>query len=523
MKSRNWILVLPLLLSGISGSLHAQSPAEGAQGDALPFFKVDAPSMAAPKPDSVETVKWCLPDTVTTWKETGLFEQYVYTLDDRGNALATEYFNANGETWMPVQRIDAVFNVWDEIDTTVNYVWQGAGYVPTARKISTYDKQGNRLRLLNEIYDMARGEFYVDNRYSYSYTEDGRLLESLKEEPSTTAADSWIPAERQLSTYDAEGNETAFEYFLWDGVSWREYRCLYREFEKGLLTRELCLAIKTENGLYDSSYEQLYQYDAQGNNTDYLYRTYDSLGWADAVHRTMRYSETGKITEYVSAIWDYILNDWMNQSREVYVYDEAGNNDSLYIYAWQSYSWYQTACYDYEYDASGRLMSYVRDGLRYDVMERDRYVFERDEDGNAVSGTCMRYSDTDWVPVGLYDLRLTYADGSLAFGASNVPLHHIEISYAKGEKEPYVPAAVRPAAPECVFSAWPNPARDVLRVEMEDDAVAEIRLLDASGRLLQQAACRGGRMEFNVEKHSGVLFVQVVQAGRASTRKVIVL
>ena len=58
---------------------------------------------------------------------------------------------------------------------------------------------------------------------------------------------------------------------------------------------------------------------------------------------------------------------------------------------------------------------------------------------------------------------------------------------------------------------------------MEDDAVAEIRLLDASGRLLQQAACRGGRMEFDVEKYSGVLFVQVVQEGRASTRKVIVL
>ena len=94
----------------------------------------------------------------------------------------------------------------------------------------------------------------------------------------------------------------------------------------------------------------------------------------------MTYSTTGQLLEYVSAIWDNAMNGWMNQSREVYVYDQAGNNDSLYIYAWESYAWNQTACYDYEYDANGRLSSYVREGLRYETMERDRYEFERDED-----------------------------------------------------------------------------------------------------------------------------------------------
>lgn len=521
LRTKNWMLVLPLLLPG---SLCAMPLMGGTQDESLPYFKMDAPSLAMPKADSTESelVKWCLPDTVTTWKETGLFEQYVYTLDDRGNALVTEYFNAGGEDWMPVQRIDAVFNVWDEIDTTVNYVWQGTGYVPTARKISTYDQNGNRTTLLNEIYDMASGEFYVDNRYTYTYTEEGRLQESLKEEPANTMPVSWMPLERQLSTYDAEGNETAFEYFLWDGASWREYRCLYREYGKNLLLRELCMAIRVD-GSYDSAYEQVYQYDAQGNNTDYLYRTYDSLGWSDAVHRTMTYSTTGRLLEYVSAIWDNAMNGWMNQSREVYVYDQAGNNDSLYIYAWESYAWNQTACYDYEYDANGRLSSYVREGLRYETMERDRYEFERDEDGNAVSGTCLRYSDTAWVPVGLYDLRLTYADGSLAFGAGNVPLHHIEISYARGEKELYDPTSVRPALAECEFSVWPNPVRDVLHVQPAEDGLAEIRLLDASGRLLQRATCRGGSVEFDMEGYSGLVFVQLKQAGGMSVKKVVVL
>ena len=502
----------------------------------MPFFKMDAPSLAVPKADSAEAeiVKWCLPDTVTTWKETGIYEQYVYTLDDRGNALVTEYFNHNGAEWLPMQRIDAVFNDWDEIDTTVNYVWQGTEYVPTARKVSTYDARGNRLTLVNENYDMATGSFVVANRYRYTYTEDDRLQESLKEEPAATMPVTWIPTERQLSTYDADGNETAFEYFLWDGAAWRNYRCLYRKYDNGLLMSELCMAIRVD-GSYDSAYEQVYQYDAQGNNTDYLYRTYDSLGWSDAVHRTMSYSETGKIKEYVSAIWDYILDDWMNQSREVYVYDEAGNNDSLYIYAWESYNWNQTACYDYEYDASGRLMSYVREGLRYDVMERDRYEFERDEDGNAVSGICMRYSDTAWVPVGLYDLRLTYADGSLAFGANNVPLHQIEISYARGEKElkepeepqdPIDPSATEPLLPEASFVLWPNPVEDVLHVQPAEDGLAEIRLLDASGRLLQRATCRGGSRAAEAGRRdeceeSGRVIVLIIQEFERLSRKVL--
>ena len=165
----------------------------------------------------------------------------------------------------------------------------------------------------------------------------------------------------------------------------------------------------------------------------------------------------------------------------------------------------------------------MREGLRYETMERDRYEFERDEDGNAVSGTCLRYSDTAWVPVGLYDLRLTYADGSLAFGAGNVPLHHIEISYARGEKELYDPTSVRPALAECEFSVWPNPVRDVLHVQPAEDGLAEIRLLDASGRLLQRATCRGGSVEFDMEGYSGLVFVQLKQAGGMSVKKVVVL
>lgn len=469
------------------------------------------------------TIQWCSPDTILTYKADEVFEKYIYTLDERGNALCTEYLNYSNGTWIPVQKITAYYNQWDKIDSTINFYYQKDRYVPSNRKISTYDGRGNHVSLLNQTYDQSTGTFYDENRYTYSYTEKDQVKYTLKEQPLTNG--EWENLEQWNYSYDAEGNQTEYLYDLFRNGRWNPFRHIFNTYSKGLLSEQTCKSIDA-NGIFNNSYRQFYQYDEKGNDTNYLYQVYDSTGkWANAVKWSKTFTETGKISTYISYIDDF--GKWLEQNKEVYTYNEKDLLAQMEIFRSESYSWGKTADYHYTYDDNGYLKSYQREGLRFDEWVVEKYEYELDEDGNHTLGQCFRQQNENWNPVVLYDLELHYNHQTASFRASNTPLHKIEISFARGEKsEIVVPPVANSSAPKDLdVNIYPNPASHVLYVEIPQNSPSEIFLIDLSGRILFKTTSNGGTLELPVESLAGKgqALLHIRQDNTTVTRKIILL
>lgn len=523
-------LIVSLLWAGIAStvSVNAQTEIQ----DQSPVFEIIStetqPGSLAfsdrrdMKTENEEWTAWCLPDTVVSYKTDQAYEKYIYTLDERGNALKTEYLQYIQGVWTPMQRIDAVFNRWDEIDTTVNYYWQVTDYMPSERKISTYDDNGNRLTLLNEKWDATKEAWVGSSRYTYTYTAENLLQTSIREEYSSMTLSGWTETQKNESVYDADGNEIEYNVYMKTEGQWMPYRTLARTYQNGLMILEQAKMVNAD-GIYADAYKQIYQYDQNGNNIDYLYQTYDSVGWRNSVHRTMKYSSENLILEWQSAIWEQAMQDWLNQGLEKYTYNERNDLQTLLVYRWESTQWGQTSRLDYAYDENGNRTYYVREGIRFDTMRVEKYIYQNDEDGNEISGVCYRLDKKDsvWNPVALYDLAVYYADGTIAYQALNTPLHRIDIHYAKGVKSPAAEDNVPFSDLDVV--TYPNPAHGAFYVRTGGDGKYVFSLMDMSGKILQKKTNTGTTTSFDLRSYSGVLLLRVEKGKQVSVRKIIAM
>ncbi|MCM1531294.1 MAG: T9SS type A sorting domain-containing protein [Bacteroides sp.] len=472
-------------------------------------------------------IEWCQPDTITKVSTANTGGIYVYTYDDRGNALVTEYFetNANGE--VPQQKITAVYNRFDLVDTTVSYSYRNGAYMAAARKISTYDKRGNHITLTNE--NSGDGTIWVNaSRYTYTYNEQGLKTATLVEVPASGFPDKWVNSQKADYAYDAQGREISYEQYVWNGTDWAHYRSTFNVYEGDLLKEESGKGL-TDEGVFTDTYKIQYTYNAAGSETEWLYLVFEDGGWTNAYRRDFSYDETtGRRTEYVSYEWNTALSEprWTGTTRETYFYNEKGLRYKVDQYAKveNAEEWSKTISVEYTFSAFGRRTSMLRSDYR-DEGGVSRYEFELNGKDDDVRASCFEKKGEEWIPADRYDLQLQWHDGTEILYANSPAMHELTVHYASGIKTPVnygdLANETRRGA---VFAirVYPNPARDVLRVETEEDGMYDIELFDISGRRLS-ARYAVSQAEFNVERFSGMCFVRVSKDGQAVSRKVVVL
>ncbi|MCM1042294.1 MAG: T9SS type A sorting domain-containing protein [Bacteroides sp.] len=474
-----------------------------------------------------ELIEWCQPDTITKISTTNTGGLYVYTYDDRGNALVTEYFetNANGE--VPQQKITAVYNRFDLVDTTLSYSYRNGKYVATARKISTYDKRGNHITLLNET--SSDGANWVNaSRYTYTYNDQNLKTATLVEVPASGFPDKWVNSQKADYTYDAQGRETSYEQYVWNETVWAHFRSTFNVYEGDLLKEESGKGL-TDEGVFTDTYKIQYTYNAAGNETEWLYLVFEEGSWVNAYRREFTYDETtGRCTEYISYEWNTSLSEpqWTGTTKENYFYNEKGLRYKVDQYAKVENveEWSKTLSVEYTFNASGRRTSILRSDYRDDGVVL-RYEFDLNEKNDDVRAACFEKKGEGWVPVDKYDLQLQWHDGTEILYANSPAMHELTVHYASGTKTPVNYGDVANETQRnagFVIRVYPNPARDVLRVETEEEGIYDIELFDMSGRrLLGRYAV--SQAEFNVERFSGMCFVRVSKDGQAVSRKVVVL
>ena len=432
-KSLLWAAALMMV-----GSLSAQvqrieKAHKGA--DESPIFRIEGEELINAKTPTTDSLYWTLPDTVYANKVNGQYALFVYEYDARGNAVRTELFQRVSATWMSSQRIDAHYNRFDAVDTTINYLFINGEYVPQARKISVYDTLGRSVRMTNFTWLANLSMWSSSSRYTYTYTPEGRLKTSLKE--MVDMVGNWANSEKVEYTYDAEGRETSFEMTKWAGSEWLPYRAYYYTYKNNRLINELGYILSDVTGRYDSTYVFDYIYNAQDQLTDYKQHFYNdsTASWQNTLHTVYTYNaQNQRITEFTK-VFDAALGEMENSTREYYFYNEAGQRDSVAYETWRSIMWSHDISYKYSFNQWGGYSGWIYDNFTDDP-RRDKYVFERDEDGNGTRSQAFTLNRKEWIPAERYDLEIYRQDGELILRSNALKVCEITAHYARGAKTP---------------------------------------------------------------------------------------
>ena len=111
--------------------------------------------------------------------------------------------------------------------------------------------------------------------------------------------------------------------------------------------------------------------------------------------------------------------------------------------------------------------------------------------------------------VGTHVITYTYTDETT--GCTNSCTFEIEVI-----NDTSVPGITAPS-----IKVYPNPARSILNVAVENQQINEIRMIDMLGQIVYTANVQHNRHEINVgEFTSGIYFVQVITSEGMVTHRV---
>lgn len=522
-----------------TGNLAAQKPDAESPVFIIDGAEIPTTGLKNRSKSNDSLIPWSLPDTIIGSKTSGEHAMFIYTYDERGNALRTEAFQKVSDVWVPTQRIDATFNRWDCVDTTIQYLYQQEQYVPNARKISAYDKQGRHITLTNYTYQQTTDMFSAKSRYTYTYTDNNRLASSLEEIPDPHVAGGaiiWTKNAKTEYAYDAEGREISFEMSVWTGDQWMPYRAYYRTYENGRLVKELGRILNEITGLYKDTYRFEYRYNELDNLTDAFQFHTDSTGkWDTSLHSTYRYDERNLVVEAYTRTFDAALGELENSTREYYFYNDNGIKDSVVHEVWLSLEWVHTISLRYFYNEAGILDGRIYYNFSDDSRRTDKYEWEFNENGDGTLAQCFTLQKDQWVPADRYDLEVSKHDGEVILRANELRLCKINVHYADGFKTPGpLPDTTKPddttaieplkALLEANLNVYPNPATETLYVEINGEGHCDVTLSDLSGRKVEAfRMTAAGRKALDVSRYKGTYLLLVRKEGAVIAKKVIIL
>jgi len=246
-------------------------------------------------------------------------EVYQRYVDDDWVNVDRYIYEYEGDSQIPLHEI---FQDWDG---------ESGAWENISKYILEIDAQGRVISEIWQDWDPDAEEWVNTEREHYEYNPQGRIASIIVEEWDGGA---WEPYEKIEITYSPDGLFSEIVEYTWfDGVWEEEYRMRWIR-ENGLLTQSLFEYWDGEEWVVE--FQQMYEYDDNGNNIVVLYRSYDDFDevWENELRFLYSYDAAGNRTESITQFWDEDEEDWMSFMRSVFEYDGRGNRIRTTRYIW---------------------------------------------------------------------------------------------------------------------------------------------------------------------------------------------
>jgi uncharacterized protein YkuJ len=197
---------------------------------------------------------------------------------------------------------------------------------------------------------------------------------------------------KQMSTYDNNGNESSRTYYIRDKKNndWLKYM------------------------------EYTYERDHSGNQISEIAFMQDTASnqWVGVSNQLFLFDENGNEIEKVCYGWNRQTGDWETNHKCVTGFDEDGvmENDISYIGIENQWVEYSQKDYKYEFDNAGNIVEMLIFDLKYkdvksNVNASKKYEYAYDKQGNLTLSVLYERSDeSQWVPKYRYEYEFDSND-----------------------------------------------------------------------------------------------------------------
>jgi type IX secretion system substrate protein len=220
-----------------------------------------------------------------------------------------------------------------------------------------------------------------DQLYEYTYNPEINILTELK---YVKLDGNWEYYYRINYTFNenlflVEKKTDLFEFGKWKDV----LRSLFILDENDLANQ--ILDQRWKDGIWIDEYRHDYKYDEMGNIIEHRNYGWVVDHWDNSGLYKFSYNTFGSMKSYQSHT--FIGNEWNNYRKIIYSYDHNQNILLLTSYDWQSDKWKNYGKIEYTYNSDDQLSKsedYYWEGA---WKKEDRDIFEYDESGNQISNT----------------------------------------------------------------------------------------------------------------------------------------
>lgn len=196
----------------------------------------------------------------------------------------------------------------------------------------------------------------------------------------------WTNTWRYSNTYNANNQELSYKLEKWDGANW----VLNSQSEK----------VYDANGLLISSggdsYRRLYTYNDEALLETETSQYFTGGNWANLEQITYIYYPSSTLLE-TQTYWSWAAGTWNISYREVFQYDANGNNTQELTESLVQNQWTPDFRLTLEYDAQNNLVYWIRsdwDGVAWKDDTRQFNTF--DQNNNFTSGRLELLNGTSW-------------------------------------------------------------------------------------------------------------------------------
>jgi hypothetical protein len=260
-----------------------------------------------------------------------------YTYNTSNFLTQMIYQHFDGSTWNNFLKVTYNYDGSNRLSTSTSQSWQGGAWVNQGLSTMSYDGSGNLSQILSQAWQ--GGAWVNSSLATYTYSS-GRVSEVVTQQWQTSA---WVNLSHVMYTYTPSGFLSVWTMQTWQTSEWvNTYRFSYTYDVNDLEIESLSQmwggsdwenTSKSEYS-YDGSSHEILELSSMWVDPDWLLTDADTSKWSgdlntevvtyqilsDQLSRT-QYTYDAHDNEIENVQQSFVDPDWINESRNVYVYE----------------------------------------------------------------------------------------------------------------------------------------------------------------------------------------------------------
>ncbi len=376
---------------------------------------------------------------------------------------------------------------------------------PRGRSSTTLTSSG----LLNTLTQvtLSGGVWENDGRNVLTWNSDNNLTQLHTDDWDGTV---WEPDYRSVLNYNAAKQITDLTAEEWDlgGSVWEgDTRTTY-EYTGSDLTRTTSLDWETIGSAWKNRTRHNLGYD-NGQWVSSTFQDWNTLTtvWDATDKNTYTYDQDGNLTQQLIQVWNTLTTAWGNDERLTYAYDANGDLSTITIHLWNGTTWEPDERYAYNYTTSG--------GGSVTSVSRQEWDGGSNswENKNRVNLNYNQHNRITEVEFQTWDIA-----GFWDVVANDEKYHFIYETFDDGTSN-----RVNEIVSTAGFRYYPNPSSAYITIETDNSAIAQVRLMDVTGRMVEQLTPANNTQRIHLpttQLAPGMYYLQVMHDGKIEAASV---